>query len=132
MVKNEGEPGGGPFWVADSRGNKSLQIAEMSQIDMDDEIVKSILTASTHFNPVDLICCLNRYDGTKFNLPDFVDPDTGFISSKSKDGKELKALELPGLWNGAMANWNTLFVEVPTITFNPVKTLNDLLRPQHQ
>jgi hypothetical protein len=132
MVKNEGEPGGGPFWVTCADGSKSLQIAEMSQIDTNDEIAMSIVAASTHFNPVDLVCSLNRYDGSKFHLPDYVDSQTGFISSKSKDGKELKALELPGLWNGAMANWNTIFVEVPTLTFNPVKTLNDLLRPQHQ
>jgi len=129
MVKNEGEPGGGPFWVKESDGTLTLQIAESSQIDPA-EI--SIMHNSTHFNPVDLVCGIRDYQGKPFNLPDFRDPATGFITEKSKDGQRLKAQELPGLWNGAMARWNTLFVEVPIETFNPVKTVNDLLRPQHQ
>ncbi|MEE4176271.1 MAG: DUF4301 family protein [Bacteroides sp.] len=132
MVKNEGEPGGGPFWVTDPEtGRNSLQIVESSQINLNDEAQNRIFKASTHFNPVDLVCALKNNKGEKFHLPNFVDPDTGFISQKSKDGMDLKALELPGLWNGAMANWITLFVEVPLITFNPVKTVNDLLRKEH-
>lgn len=131
MVKNEGEPGGGPFWVRAANGEISLQIVESSQINMKDEEQKRIFSESTHFNPVDLVCGLKDYQGNHFNLPDFVDPLTGFISEKSKDGKTLKAQELPGLWNGAMADWITIFVEVPVITFNPVKVINDLLRPEH-
>lgn len=131
MVKNQGEPGGGPFFVKDNMGSSSLQIVESSQVDMNDSGQKEIFSKSTHFNPVDLICGVRDYKGEKFNLHDFVDHNTGFISFKSKDGKPLKALELPGLWNGAMAKWNTVFVEVPLITFNPVKTINDLLRPEH-
>lgn len=132
MVKNEGEPGGGPFWVEDENGTRSLQIVESSQIDKNDKKQIKILSQATHFNPVDLVCGLYDFKGNKFNLPDYIDPQTGFISIKSKDGRELKALELPGLWNGAMADWITVFVETPIITFNPVKTVNDLLRPQHQ
>lgn len=132
MVKNEGEPGGGPYWVMDKDGNQSLQIAEMSQLDAEDENVKALIARATHFNPVDLVCSVKKADGSKYNLPDFRDPDTGFISYKSKDGKDLKALELPGLWNGAMADWSTIFVEVPVATFNPVKEVNDLLRKEHQ
>lgn len=132
MVKNVGEPGGGPFLAYNPDGSISLQILESSQIDMNDERKKDMFASGTHFNPVDLVCALKDYKGQRFNLPSFVDRSTGFISSKSKDGKELKALELPGLWNGAMSDWNTLFVEVPIETFNPVKTVNDLLRPQHQ
>jgi len=132
MVKNEGEPGGGPFWVGDHQGHTSLQVVESSQIDMDDESQKEILAQATHFNPVDLVCNLKDYKGNKFDLTEFIDPQTGFISIKSKDGKDLKAQELPGLWNGAMANWITVFVQVPIETFNPVKTVNDLLREQHQ
>lgn len=132
MVKNEGEPGGGPFWARNPDQTISLQVVESSQIDMADKTQAGIARHATHFNPVDLVCSVKDYKGEKFNLPDFTDPATGFISVKSKDGKELKALELPGLWNGAMSNWNTLFVEVPIETFNPVKTVNDLLRPQHQ
>ncbi len=131
MVKNEGEPGGGPFWAKNSDGTISLQIVESSQIDHDSAENKEIMNNSTHFNPVDLVVGVKDYAGKKFNLPDFVDPETGFISIKSKDGKDLKAQELPGLWNGAMSNWNTIFAEVPSITFNPVKTVNDLLREQH-
>ncbi len=128
MVVNEGEPGGGPYWVQDEDG-ESVQIAESSQIAADK---KALMRKSTHFNPVDLVCITKDYKGNKFNLGEFVDPDTGFISTKSYQGRELKALELPGLWNGAMSRWNTLFVEVPITTFAPVKTLEDLLRDQHQ
>lgn len=131
MVKNEGEPGGGPFRV-DTNGISSLQIVEGSQIDLKNPSQVEILKKSTHFNPVDLVCGVRDYEGDKFNLLDFIDPNTGFISVKSKDGRDLKAQELPGLWNGAMADWITVFVEVPISTFNPVKTINDLLRPQHQ
>lgn len=132
MVKNVGEPGGGPFLAYNSDGTVSLQILESSQIDLNDARKKEMFTKGTHFNPVDLVCAVRNYKGKHFNLPDYVDKATGFISSKSKNGRELKALELPGLWNGAMSDWNTIFVEVPLSTFNPVKTVNDLLRPQHQ
>lgn len=132
MVKNEGEPGGGPFFAENNDATVSLQIAESSQVDADDERQKVIAEAATHFNPVDLVCGVKNYKGNKFDLSEFVDPKTGFISQKSKDGRDLKAQELPGLWNGAMSDWNTLFLEVPISTFNPVKTVNDLLRPQHQ
>ena len=132
MVKNEGEPGGGPFWVLNDNDERSLQIVESSQINFDDPEQKAMVSQATHFNPVDLVCGVRNFKGEPFDLRDFVDPQTGFISIKSKDGRDLKAQELPGLWNGAMADWITLFVEVPLITFNPVKTINDLLRPQHQ
>ncbi|WP_276168261.1 DUF4301 family protein [Zobellia alginiliquefaciens] len=132
MVVNEGEPGGGPFWINDRNGNISLQIIESAQIDMDKEQQASILKNATHFNPVDLVCAVKNYKGEKYNLMNFVDVKQGFITGKTKEGRELKALELPGLWNGAMAFWNTIFVEVPSSTFNPVKTVNDLLRPAHQ
>lgn len=132
MVKNEGEPGGGPYWVSSEDGTTTLQIVESAQVNMDDPEQKKIFKEATHFNPVDIVCSLKNYKGEKFDLPRYVDPSTGFITKKSKDGKELKAQELPGLWNGSMADWNTIFVEVPVITFNPVKTVNDLLREQHQ
>lgn len=132
MVKNEGEPGGGPFWIRDVHGHISLQIVESAQVDTADEEQMAILRNSTHFNPVDIVCGVRNFRGEKFNLLNFVDTKQGFISKKTKDGKELKALELPGLWNGAMAFWNTIFVEVPLLTFNPVKTVNDLLKPTHQ
>jgi len=132
MVKNVGEPGGGPFLTVNADGTVSPQILESSQIDMTNPDDKEMLMNSTHFNPVDLVCGVKDYLGKKFDLLQFVDKKTGFISLKSKNGKELKALELPGLWNGAMSDWNTIFVEVPIDTFNPVKTVNDLLRPQHQ
>ncbi len=132
MVKNEGEPGGGPFWISDDQGNISLQIIESAQIDLTNKEQAGILKNSTHFNPVDLICGVKNHEGEKYNLLDFVDEKQGFITGKTKEGKELKALELPGLWNGAMAFWNTLFVEVPLVTFNPVKTVNDLFKPSHQ
>lgn len=132
MVKNEGEPGGGPFVLDNGQGELSLQVVESSQIDLKDPGQKAIFDAATHFNPVDLVCAVRDWQGKPFDLNKFVDHNTGFISEKSKDGKTLKALELPGLWNGAMANWITLFVEVPIVTFNPVKTINDLLRDQHR
>ncbi|KAF0129234.1 MAG: hypothetical protein FD155_2723 [Bacteroidetes bacterium] len=132
MVKNEGEPGGGPYWVKNSEGVVSLQIVESSQMDLKNKAQLELVKSASHFNPVDLVCGIYDFKGQKFNLPDFIDNETGFISTKSKDGRELKALELPGLWNGAMADWITVFVETPLITFNPVKTVNDLLRPQHQ
>jgi Domain of unknown function (DUF4301) len=132
MVKNQGEPGGGPFWCKNNDGTFSLQIVESAQVDFSNEIQKEIFAGSTHFNPVDLVCATKNYKGEKFDLLNFSDPQTGFITEKSKDGKTLKAQELPGLWNGAMADWNTIFVEVPLITFNPVKTINDLLRDEHQ
>ena len=132
MVKNQGEPGGGPFWALNSDGTTSLQIVENSQIDLNDSAIKKIFSESTHFNPVDLVCYVKDSEGKKFDLLKFRDPETGFISIKSKDGRDLKAQELPGLWNGGMSDWNTIFVEVPLITFNPVKTVNDLLREEHQ
>ncbi|TRX51308.1 DUF4301 family protein [Fulvivirga sp. M361] len=132
IVENTGEPGGGPFWVAGEGGRLSLQIAETSQIDPDDEMAMSHLKHSTHFSPTDLVCSVKNYKNDKFDLLQYRDPKTGFITEKSKSGRRLKALELPGLWNGSMAGWITLFVEVPLITFNPVKTINDLLRAEHQ
>ena len=132
VVENTGAPGGGPFFIRDKAGNISLQIIEMSQIDMNDPKQKFLVDKATHFNPVDLVCGIRNYKGEKYNLLDFADPDSGFISEKSHQGKPIKALELPGLWNGAMHNWNTVFVEVPQITFNPVKTVNDLLNEVHQ
>ena len=132
MVKNQGEPGGGPFIIAEKDGSTSLQVLESVQINMSDEHARGCLANATHFNPVDIVCCLHDYKGQSFDLLQYVDEDAGFISSKSYQGRELKALELPGLWNGAMSNWNTLFVEVPLATFNPVKVVLDLLRPAHQ
>ena len=132
MVKNEGEPGGGPYIIAGKDGCTSLQILESVQINRADRGAMEAMSHATHFNPVDLVCCLHNYKGGKFDLLQYVDPEAGFISSKSYEGRELKALELPGLWNGAMSDWNTLFVEVPIETFNPVKVVLDLLRPAHQ
>jgi hypothetical protein len=132
MVKNVGEPGGGPFWAKDPDSSVSLQVVESAQIDLGNAQQKEIFDKATHFNPVDLICSVKDYKGNKFNLLNYRDPQTGFITQKSQSGKDLKAQELPGLWNGAMSDWNTLFVEVPLITFNPVKTVNDLLRNEHQ
>ena len=129
MVRNDGEPGGGPFWVVNGDGTKSLQIAESSQIAPDKV---HLMKEATHFNPVDLVCGVRNYKGNKFDLTQYTDPSTGFISHKSKNGRELKAQELPGLWNGAMAHWITIFVEVPITTFSPVKVVTDLLREQHQ
>ncbi len=131
MVKNVGEPGGGPFWVRNNDESISLQIGESSQINLSNPLMRKLFEASTHFNPVDLVCSIKDYKGNKFDLRKYRDPQTGFISRKSSGGRELKALELPGLWNGAMSDWNTVFVEVPLSTFNPVKTVNDLLRPEH-
>lgn len=132
MVRNQGEPGGGPFIIRAKDGSTSLQILESVQINPDDPKAVEALKSATHFNPVDIVCCLKDYNGDKFKLTDYVDEETGFISSKSYQGRELKALELPGLWNGSMSDWNTLFVEVPLETFNPVKVVLDLLRPAHQ
>ena len=132
MVKNIGEAGGGPFLAYNSDGTYSPQILESSQIDVKNPEKKAMFEQGTHFNPVDLVCAIKNYKGEHLNLLSYVDPKTGFISEKSKDGKKLKALELPGLWNGSMSDWNTIFVEVPLSTFNPVKTVNDLVRPQHQ
>lgn len=132
MVRNTGEPGGGPFWVKEGDGFQSLQILETAQIDLNDPASKEHFNAATHFNPVDLVCATRNYKGEPFDLLKYRDMMTGFITEKSKSGKDLKALELPGLWNGSMAGWNTIFVEVPLITFNPVKTVNDLLRDEHQ
>lgn len=131
MVRNQGEPGGGPFIIAGRDGSSNLQILESVQINMGDDRSKDIMSRATHFNPVDLVCCLHDYKGQKFDLLKYVDNEAGFISSKSYQGRELKALELPGLWNGAMSDWNTCFVEVPLETFNPVKVVLDLLRPAH-
>jgi len=132
IVKKEGHEGGGPFWVEDEQGNISKQVVETTQVNFNDSEQKKILEDATHFSPVDFVCGVKDYKGNKFNLFEFVNPKTGLITKKSKDGKELKALELPGLWNGGMYNWITVFVEVPLITFNPVKEINDLLRPEHQ
>jgi hypothetical protein len=130
MVKNEGEPGGGPFWVEED-GTRSLQIVEQNQLDLNSEEQKDIWKSSTHFNPVDLVCGVRNYQGEKFDLNSYVNMDAVFLSKKSHEEGELKALELPGLWNGSMAFWNTVFMEVPLETFNPVKTIDDLLRKSH-
>ncbi|HLK13041.1 MAG TPA: DUF4301 family protein [Candidatus Binatia bacterium] len=132
MVRNRGEPGGGPFWVRGPDGGTSLQIVETAQVDVGSPGQRAILAAATHFNPVDLVCGLRDWRGRPFDLARFVDPDAVFLAEKSHEGRVLKALEHPGLWNGGMAGWNTVFVEVPAITLNPVKTVNDLLRPEHQ
>ncbi|ACS80594.1 DUF4301 family protein [Maridesulfovibrio salexigens] len=132
MVKNEGEPGGGPFWVDGPDGFISPQIVEKSQVDMDDPEQAAIVQTATHFNPVDLVCGMRSHRGEWYALKNFTDPETGFISHKSKDGRRLKAMELPGLWNGSMADWITVFVEVPLSTFSPVKTVNDLLKEEHR
>jgi hypothetical protein len=132
MVKNEGEPGGGPFWVKGEDGALSLQIVEKAQLDPESAEQKARWAASTHFNPVDLVCSVRNHEGRPFDLNRYVDSEAVFISRKFQNGRDLKALELPGLWNGAMAKWITLFVEVPIQTFSPVKTINDLLRPEHR
>ena len=132
VVKNVGEPGGGPYLAYNADGTYSPQILEAAQIDSSDPAAAELMNSGTHFNPVDLVCYIKDYKGKKFDLKQFVDPDTGLISMKSKGGVDIKALELPGLWNGSMSDWNTIFVEVPIETFNPVKTVNDLLRKQHQ
>jgi hypothetical protein len=132
MVRNEGEPGGGPFWVRMSGGYISKQIVERSQVDNNDPAQMKILSSSTHFNPVDLACSIRNRNGENYHLDEFIDYTAGFVTEKFQQGTVLKALEWPGLWNGAMALWNTVFIEVPVSTFNPVKTVNDLLRPGHQ
>jgi hypothetical protein len=132
MVKNEGEPGGGPFWVKDKDGNISLQIVEFAQINFSRKNQQELVYRATHFNPTDLVCGVKNYQGRKFNLKEFIDPEAAFITMKTQNGIDIKALELPGLWNGSMAYWNSIFVEVPLETFNPVKTVNDLLKPAHQ
>ena len=132
MVINRGEPGGGPFWIREPSGRLSLQIVENAQIDQSSQEQITILKASTHFSPVLMVCGLRDFNNQPFNLTQFADPEAVFISQRTDDGRELKALELPGLWNGGMAYWNTVFVEVPEVTFNPVKTINDLLRPGHR
>lgn len=132
MVRNEGEPGGGPFWVEGKDGNLSVQIVERAEVDPQSSEQQAIWSSSSHFNPVDLVCAVKDFRGNPFPLKDYVNAEAVFISQKSKDGRDLKSLELPGLWNGSMAEWITLFVEVPISTFNPVKTINDLLRPEHQ
>jgi hypothetical protein len=132
MVKNEGEPGGGPFWVRSIDNVLSKQIIERSQVDLHNVDQAMLLEGATHFNPVDIVCSIKNRKGENYNLANFVDHSTGFVSEKFMDGRVVKALELPGLWNGSMALWNTVFVEVPISTFTPVKTVNDLLRPGHQ
>ena len=132
MVKNQGEPGGGPFWVKDEDGKTSLQIVEFAQINFSKKDQQSIVYKATHFNPTDLVCGVKNYKGEKFDLTQFVDPEAAFITTKTQNGVDIEALELPGLWNGSMAYWNSIFVEVPLETFNPVKTVNDLLKPVHQ
>lgn len=132
VVRNEGEPGGAPFWVAGADGRESLQIVESSQVDMSDGRQRAIFEASTHFNPVDLVCAVRDREGRRLDLHQFVDAAAVFVAKKSHEGRDLVALERPGLWNGAMAGWHTVFVEVPASTFAPVKTVLDLLRPQHQ
>ena len=130
MVPNVNHPGGGPFWVEQEDGTTSLQIVETSQVDPDSPTQQKVFASSTHFNPVDMVCGVRDYQGKPFNLDRFVDPNTGFIAQKSYKGRELKALELPGLWNGGMAKWHSVFVEIPRETFNPVKTVLDLLLPE--
>lgn len=132
MVKNEGEPGGGPFWVKNENGSISLQIVESAQVDKENKQQKDIMKSATHFNPVDLVCGIKNYKGETYDLSKYVDKKAAFITKKTLQNQEIKALELPGLWNGSMAKWNTIFVEVPLITFNPVKTVNDLLKDSHQ
>lgn len=132
MVKNEGEPGGGPFWVKNTDGSSRLMIVEAAQINLKDKEQKKIFEQSTHFNPVDLVCGVMNYKGKKFDLEQFIAADQGFITDKSYKGKDIKVQELPGLWNGAMANWTTVFVEVPLTTFTPVKTVFDLFRFEHR
>ncbi|PQV51661.1 uncharacterized protein DUF4301 [Jejuia pallidilutea] len=132
MVKNEGEPGGGPFWVKDANGEISLQIVEFAQIDFSKKGQQSTVYKATHFNPTDLVCGMKNYKGESFNLLDFVDSEAAFITMKTQNGVDMQVLELPGLWNGSMAHWNSIFVEVPVETFNPVKTVSDLLKPAHQ
>ena len=132
VVKNLDQPGGGPFWIRYGNSGESLQIVESAQVDTSSKSQSDIWNSSTHFNPVDISCWVKDYRGNKFDLNNYVDPDAGIITKKSVDGFDIKALELPGLWNGSMADWLTVFIEVPLITFNPVKTVYDLLRKEHQ
>ena len=132
MVRNEGEPGGGPYWVRNEFGHKNLQIIEASQIDFENPFQVEMVQKSSHFNPVDLVCGVKTYKRNKFNLKNYVDKNTGFISQKKQNGIDMTIQELPGLWNGSMSDWNTIFIEVPIETFTPVKTLDDLLRREHQ
>jgi hypothetical protein len=132
MVRNEGEPGGGPFWIRNKEGDLSLQVIESAQVDLSNPGQNEIWSKATHFNPVDLVCGVRDIHGKKFDLSKYVDPEMGLITEKTVEGNTVKAQELPGLWNGSMADWNTIFVEVPVKTFTPVKTINDLLRPEHQ
>ena len=132
MVKNTGETGGGPFWVANEDGSMGLQIIEVAQIDASDPEQKDLVESASHFNPVDIVCYLEDMNGKKHDLTKFKNVESGIIAKKSFEGKEIKVLEHPGLWNGSMWNWNTIFVEVPTETFNPVKSVNDLLKSGHQ
>jgi hypothetical protein len=132
MVKNEGEPGGGPFWVQDKNGRITLQIVETAQIDLGNELQKNCVNSATHFNPVDMVCGVKNVQGQKFDLTEYIDQEAVIITQKTILGQPIKAIELPGLWNGAMAQWTTIFVEVPLATFNPVKSVNDLLKPAHQ
>ena len=132
MVTNTGEPGGGPFWVRHDDETTSIQIVESSQVDPYSTKQQDTFASSTHFNPVDMVCGVRDYKGNPFDLSQYINPNTGFISQKSYKGRQLKALELPGLWNGAMAKWHTILVEVPQTTFSPVKTVLDLLLPAHQ
>ena len=132
MVKNEGEPGGGPFWVLDDRGKMSLQIVEFAQIDMKNPAQKELVSCAQYFNPTDMVCSFKDYKGQWFNLEEFVDEKAVFVTSKTYNGEHIQTLELPGLWNGSMAYWNSIFVEIPLLTFNPVKTVNDLLKAPHQ
>jgi Domain of unknown function (DUF4301) len=132
VVRHTGEPGGGPFWVRSANGTTTLQIVEQAQVDAADRAQQEVFASATHFNPVDLVCGVSNAQGHPFDLKRFVDSDAVFIAQKFKDGRPIKVLERPGLWNGAMAHWNTIFIEVPSETFNPVKTVTDLLRPAHQ
>jgi hypothetical protein len=132
MVPNSGEPGGGPFWVRDAKGRVTKQIVEGAQIDKDDSGQAEILARATHFNPVDMVCGVSDWRGRPYDLTRFIDEEAVIITSKRQEGKDVRVLELPGLWNGGMAGWHTLFVEIPQEAFNPVKTVFDLLRPAHQ
>jgi hypothetical protein len=132
VVPNAGEPGGAPFWVEDENGELSVQIVEKAQVDLNSPEQSAVWNSSTHFNPVDIVCCLRDYEGRPYDLRKFVDPKAVIITRKSKDARDIQALELPGLWNGGMAHWITVLIEVPPSTFNPVKSVYDLLRPEHQ
>jgi hypothetical protein len=131
MVRNEGEPGGAPFWVEERDGGQTLQIVESGHVDKNNPKQVKVWSSAQYFNPVDMVCCMRNYRGEKFNLDSYVNPDAFLITRKNEKGRSLKALESPGLWNGGMAYWNTVFVELPIIVFNPVKTVNDLLRAEH-